>query len=761
MKKKKRSAGRLALLFLCAVVALSAVLTSLYLLRSSADYFDNEAEMLAIEYTKGTAASISTKVASSFDFVDEIAAKAAGVSGFEAMDAFGAEQVRQYGLTCLQFLKDDGVEYRYGESVGNFSAAEVQRIIHSSETVCSNVFADPSLGSFCVAIYSPVLGSEEVDGVLIYKPTARVFGGMENVSEDALFYALADEDGLMLESRISEDFAPDVSHNAFTYLYNVCENKPQADDVAAAAKGRLPEACPLSIGGGEYVAAVMPVTTIGSGCTVVCVYDRQTLLHGEYGLYDKFMGTIAVLALITCAAIAGAFISARVSERRVTIIDEFDPLLGCNTLNRFTQEAELILERNRLSKFAVCYMMIKNFMTMGQRFGEEITDEALHHIANVLKKATTENESFGHITEDRFVFMIHYTDLASLDDKLKVMTALFAYDDKLRALNYTLSASLGVFLTKETDMPEVLREEQTGVADAVNRAKIACMAHAKAYEKPFVIYSPSLGSAFVEDAKVEGRMQDALDNNEFRLFFQPKCNITQKNLDSAEVLVRWYDEETKKYQAPAAFIRIFETNGFIIKLDHYVFRETCIFLKEMKQTGQKTVPLSVNVSRVTAIEPGFVEFYRKVKEEFGIPNGYITLEFTETFAYDSYTTLARLTRGLQQAGFLCSIDDFGVGYSAIHILKELPVDEIKVDKELLTASGDPKRDQVILECVYRMAKELGLKLIQEGVETKEELDYIYHLGCNIVQGYYYSKPLHTTDFIDFINDSRLSKLLRA
>lgn len=253
---------------------------------------------------------------------------------------------------------------------------------------------------------------------------------------------------------------------------------------------------------------------------------------------------------------------------------------------------------------------------------------------------------------------------------------------------------------------------------------------------------------------MELRMEGALRDGEFQVFYQPKYNLHLGKQDGCEALVRWYDPKTQKFNPPALFMQLFETNGFIVKLDKYVYAKVCEYISYTLAHGGTVYPVSVNVSRITAVQPDFVDYYYKTKRKYGISDGLLMIEFTESFAYENYETLRKIVDGLHEKGFKCSIDDFGCGYSSYRILKSLPMDEIKLDKFFLEKSDSESRDLAIFQSIIQLAKNLGMKVTQEGVELKEDVELLIEQGCDVVQGYYYSRPLPLSDYITFVANSR-------
>ena len=270
----------------------------------------------------------------------------------------------------------------------------------------------------------------------------------------------------------------------------------------------------------------------------------------------------------------------------------------------------------------------------------------------------------------------------------------------------------------------------------------------------FRLYNDKMHESNVQREYIETHMEHALENKEFWIFFQPTQNLKKKTIEGCEALVRWYNKEKDEYMRPNVFMPLFEANRFIIKLDKFVYEQVCKYIRDSVANRQAVYPVSVNVSSITAMESDFVSYYSDLKRKYGVSNGFITLEFPESLANEENKMLLDIMNALHKNGFRCTVDDFGSGFSPYNILKELPMDEIKLSGLFLKKGLASDRDVKILSGVINMAKDLNMKISQKNVETEEEARMLEQLGCNAIQGYYYSKPLRMSDYIDFIDRSR-------
>ena len=267
----------------------------------------------------------------------------------------------------------------------------------------------------------------------------------------------------------------------------------------------------------------------------------------------------------------------------------------------------------------------------------------------------------------------------------------------------------------------------------------------------FSLFSEEVKTEIERNEKIESMMESALASREFRLFLQPKYDVKHDCVHSAEALVRWFDPQKGEYLFPADFIPLFETNGFITKLDHFVYIEVLEYLRSAAEKGEKVVPVAVNVSRVTATSQDFINFYVGNKKKYGIPDGFITLELTESFAMEDYEKISGIITALHNGGMRLSIDDFGSGYSSFSVLKQANVDELKLDSVFMKRGVDIRRDDKLHATMIDLAKSMGMSVVQEGVETKELFDKVVSMGCDVIQGFYYAKAIPLEEFKLFIN----------
>ena len=265
----------------------------------------------------------------------------------------------------------------------------------------------------------------------------------------------------------------------------------------------------------------------------------------------------------------------------------------------------------------------------------------------------------------------------------------------------------------------------------------------------FIFYDDNIYKKIYKQNYIENNMQSSLDNNEFRLFLQPKVDPKINKVIGAEALVRWIkDDGTVIY--PNEFIPLFEKNGFCEKLDLYMIEKACQKIRSWIDNNKEAIPISINQSKLTFYKADYIESICKITEKYNVPNSFIVLEILEGLALDNISDFNNTIEKLHKKGFRVSMDDFGSQYSSLNTLSKLKIDEIKIDGEFLLKLEKDKehkdKQKIILRNIIKLARELNLQTVVEGVEDECHLEFINDLGYDMAQGYYFSKPIDEKSF---------------
>lgn len=249
------------------------------------------------------------------------------------------------------------------------------------------------------------------------------------------------------------------------------------------------------------------------------------------------------------------------------------------------------------------------------------------------------------------------------------------------------------------------------------------------------------------EKELEMKMHESLERGDFIPYLQPKYELEGETVAGAEALVRWVDSEEGMI-FPNEFIPLFESNGFVVDIDLYMFEQVCRMVERWGRAGWRTIPVSVNLSRSHFNVPNFFDAYEAILERYEIPPRSIEIELTESLFYNDMEALNTLVTKIHRAGLSCSIDDFGSGFSSLNVLKEVQVDALKLDRVFFVSdnSQENERGKSVIQSVIQLAQALDLHTISEGVEERDQVEFLKQMKCDLIQGYVFAKPMPVTEF---------------
>jgi diguanylate cyclase (GGDEF)-like protein len=467
--------------------------------------------------------------------------------------------------------------------------------------------------------------------------------------------------------------------------------------------------------------------------------------------HDKTTNLLIITILITLLfATFLSFLAVSLLRKRfvneLTNNKDYDDLTGARNYYKFIVDAENLIEKNKHLNYAIVETNLKNFKYINERFGYEEGNLILKYLSECIDSLINKNEIFARLNGDNFLILMEYQAKDNIISRLTVLRNKIINFEKVKRENYPINLVAGVYFVE-------YNEEGLSVKEMIERANMAQVSVTNNSKSDFLFYQEQMRLNILRDNEIIKNMNSALENNEFHVFLQPQHYIQEENIIlSAEALVRWIKPDGTVIP-PSDFIPLFEKNGFIVKLDRYVFEQVCKFIRNsIDENHVINTSISVNVSRVDLYQYDFTSFYIGMKNAYNIPNGMIELEFTESIVFDDYETFKDIMNDLKMAGFKCSLDDFGAGSSSLNVLKELPVDVLKMDKLFFNPPGDEQRNNSVIASVVAMARGLGMKIIAEGIEEVHQVNFLRKIGCDIVQGFIFSKPMPIENFPTYVEN---------
>lgn len=413
-----------------------------------------------------------------------------------------------------------------------------------------------------------------------------------------------------------------------------------------------------------------------------------------------------------------------------------DPVTGGSNEFLFQQE----FQKRTAQKgefFAFLYINIKKFSLINSEYGWAAGDHILKSVYTAFKEKLLPGESIARVNTDTYYLLLRIKDEEALKARIYELDDAVYFLEHLK-IDRKLFLSIGAYILK--DASEIY-------ADAVDRANF-CRTHsadASDRNSHFEVYNHTIHDKREYHKKLLEMAQPALEKKHFKMFLQPKYELEHETLAGAEALVRWQDPE-EGMMPVYEFVPLFEKNGFMRQIDYFIFESALELIEKWMDEGIEPLKISVNLSKSHfSANNFFEERVLPIFERHRVPRQYIEFEISESIMLDNSGSLIKFVRSLREQGFECSMDDFGSGYSSLNMLKSLPVSTIKLDQKLFSEE-EKERGKIVSRGIIQIARQLDMKVVAEGVETREYVDFLKEQKCDMIQGYYFGRPMPVDEF---------------
>lgn len=415
----------------------------------------------------------------------------------------------------------------------------------------------------------------------------------------------------------------------------------------------------------------------------------------------------------------------------------FDSDLNMYNHRHFMMMVRKLYKEETIDEFAAIYFNLKRFSIVNQQIGRENGTRVMKRFIGMLESLTDcSDECVCRIGGDNFITLIKQD---KLDDVLKLLGGTGITYDESRSERIFISATAGVYVIPDMDsfiLP-------TDIMDRVSMAFYLAKGSAK---QDVVFFDDALLARSKQNNEITACFPKAIEKQEFLVYYQPKVDISTRTVAGAEALCRWF--HNGRLVPPAEFIPVLEQGRDICKLDFYMLDTVCRDIRRWLDTGIRAVRVSVNLSRRHLSDMDLLSHIVDIINKHKVPHEYIEIELTETTTDVEFKDLKRIISGLQEVGIATSVDDFGIGYSSLNLIKEVPWDVLKLDKSLLPdyEKDDPIQKSIMFRHIVAMGREMGVECIAEGVETKEQVRLLEENRCDLAQGFYFDRPLPIKEF---------------
>lgn len=420
------------------------------------------------------------------------------------------------------------------------------------------------------------------------------------------------------------------------------------------------------------------------------------------------------------------------NENKIKLMNYYDNITGIQNKKMFIEKfKQLINNSSNKSKLGIIFFDIDNFKNINDSYGHEVGDEILLRLCKRIENILDGRHTFARFGGDEFIIafsnVINQIEIKDFLDELLLKVRKPFYVNS-RKICCSISIGVSIYPNDSNRLDILLKTADMAMHTAKEEGK-----------NRYKFFDINILNILKRQSEIEKALRTAIENNEIFMVFQPKISIKDEKVNGFEALVRWVNDELG-FISPAEFIPIAESSGLIIDLGKYIIEESFKKCKELYCSTKSKFHIAINISDIQLREEGFISFISEMLEKYNIPPEFIEFEITEGVIMKSVVKNIELLIGLKRLGVSIALDDFGTGYSSLSYLKRLPIDVLKIDKSFVDGIGVDEKSEYIAESIIKLSHSLNLKVVAEGVETKEQLGYLDKMKCDVAQGYYFSKP---------------------
>lgn len=619
-------------------------------------------------------------------------------------------------------------------------------------------FLDEKTGVSMIGVYERFSFADGVEGLVRKARPLQEVADRFSLSfyGDSGFSYVVNKDGDIIVRSTHRN-----SNRTISNVYDIVESEGNDAEVISSFRSALEQGkrgvAQFTYLGQDYVFCYSPLETT-DGWDIVSIIPSGVIMEQARVILQA---TFVLCAVIVAGLLLILVVYWRLSaahRKQIERIAYFDTLTDLYSSDKLEIEGAKMLsalrDRARRSSkdatadrpagglgLAAIYFNIVDLKLINDVEGYQYGDEVLRGIAAIIREASGEDGIACRATADHFIVLRPY---AAVDDIVACCQKAIDRAKEITAAGKPVLLSAGVCCSE--DAPGA------SVTELTDRARIA-KTEGRRKGMQLCVFNSSMRESMLRKAEIERVMDAALEGGEFFPLIQPKFNTDGTRVLGGEALARW-SRPDGTIVGPGEFVPVFEQNGFIIKLDEFIFTAVCRSLRQRLDAGLPVVPVSVNVSRLHLHNREFVRTYVAIKDAFAIPDGLAELEFTENMVLEDLDHAIEVIDEFGRAGLRSSIDDFGSGQSSLNALKDLPVNVLKLDREFLFDRDSSEKGKVVVQTVIDMAQRLEMETVMEGVETAEQLEFIQTTSCDMIQGFVFSKPLALDDFYRLVDEKQ-------
>ncbi|MEG2541985.1 MAG: EAL domain-containing protein [Christensenellaceae bacterium] len=731
--KSTKSTFLISIIIVAIILVFIIMFSNIYI-KTVSVILSEETETKLSEVSHQSATSIKSKITGDLQTLDAIATFISHQSSLnieQSLPVLKAESDKN-SFKRMGIILPSGIAYTTDGEVIDFSTRPYFISAMNGNATLSDTFTDIFDGENVNVYAVPIYHDNTVSGVLFATHNTTVFTDFLEVStfDGAGYSHIIKKDGtpVILSNHPASASTFD---NYFSYLQRFKDDTDIINEMQTDMKNNQSGVIKYSYPGGPRFVAYQPLGI--SDWELISVVPASVVTQKTDFLLHTTLIVSIVISIIFSVLLFYITILHNKHKKVLARLAFEDALTGIGNWNSFVFHSSKLLDKG--TSYAWLLFDIDNFKMINEIYGYDEGNKILKNIAKSVSSSLSKDELVGRISSDNFAVLAHYENKEMLEERIcSIFDQMMTSQTFSAAKPYELVFSCGIYIIDDPTLPLNLIND---------RANIARLTIKNNHAASFAFYDHAMNKQLLEEKAITDRMQFALDNHEFIVYLQPKFDLKTTKVVGAEALVRWNHPE-KGLISPMSFIPLFEKNGFVTKIDFYVFEEVCKLLREWINAGIRPVRISINLSRIHLFDPALCQALSSIAAKYDINPSLLEIELTESAISEDETLLLDTLHKLRLAGFTLSMDDFGTGYSSLNLLKELPVDIIKLDGQFF--KNCEKRGMIVVEDIVRMAKRLDIVVVAEGVETQDQITFLRRINCDIVQGYFYARPMCIEDF---------------
>ncbi len=643
-------------------------------------------------------------------------------------------------LNTVIIVDNKGSAFVDNGELYDVSQTEYYNVVMSGKRYSSRPYISEYTGDEVICIAVPIYVNGVVDGVLAVEYCTEYLGTLLTTFTDnrGLNLIIDAESNIILSTNshvISLDAFRDADFEGDMDFDKVTE------DFAQRESGSIS----YSINGIRKFGEYRPIEI--NNWMLFFEISEENLNDSAQKISNSMLLTSTMIIICAFVSVIYTIISKNNYANTLEKVAYYDELTGIPNMIKFKLDVAEIMKNYPNDTYTMVKMDMINFKAINDMFGYAEGNNVITAIADTGKKV--ENPKFiqARVSAEEFMFFAAGDLLDNLEVSSKSYEKLFA-DSMPHLSEHRFEFRYGRYFVKtgETDINDIIHKTNIAHSFAKNNNR-----------SNIWDYDENFTKKLLRDTEIANKMHKALENKEFKVFLQPKYSVADNEICGAEALVRWIEPNNTMIY-PNEFIPLFEQNGFIVDLDRYMLKSVCKQMKKWRDLGKECVPISINFSRLHLSNDNFTNELKTTVAEYGVDPGLIEIELTESTVMESEKALQNILAELQAAGFCVSIDDFGSGYSSLGMLKDFPVDTLKLDRSFFVSQENKDhthRGNLVVESIVRLATNLGMHTVAEGIEEKYQTEFLKQIKCDAAQGYLFAKPMPVVSFEELFYGEKL------